>query len=255
MGSDPRSPLQAQTVPPNDGSVAASNSGNAVVPPPQRVQWRGFKRWVFVGALLLGAMFLTRAWWRGGRVDAHVYSAEELKSGPISQIVEWPDGRHTAVQISRLTDLPADHLWRVVTDQGRFDEFMPYVQKTTVRPGPDGSIRERQVLNLPHADYELELEIRIRDSGNRRSADWRQVKGVLPFNEGSWIVEKVNERSILRYQVSTSLGWVPQFAVNYALRPRLHRLLEAVEKRTRELQEHEPDYFLPRSVGIEESRE
>jgi hypothetical protein len=151
------------------------------------VKRRGFKRWVFLALLILGAVSLTRMWWRGGRVNSHEYSAEELAAGPISQVIAWPDGKHTAVQISRLTKLPPDDLWRVVTDQARFDEFMPYVQKTSVRPGPDGSILETQILNLPHANFDLELEIRLEETSIRRSAGWKQVKGVLPFNEGAWI--------------------------------------------------------------------
>ena len=211
--------------------------------PAAPIKRRGFKRWVFLALMILGAAALCRVWWRGARIDSHEYSAAELEAGPISQVIQWHDGQHTAVQISRLTPLSADHLWRVVTDQARFDEFMPYVQTTTIRPGPDGSILESQILNLPHADYELDLEIRLKESGDRRSADWKQVKGVLPFNEGAWIVERVQDRSILRYQVAASMDWVPQFAVNSALRPRLNRLLQAVERRTRELEQSEPQYF------------
>jgi hypothetical protein len=52
--------------------------------------------------------------------------------------------------------------------------------------------------------------------------------------------------------VAASLNWVPQFVVNAALRPRLDRLLKAVEKRTQELQQREPDYFLAQPKGTAE---
>ena len=150
------------------------------------------------------------------------------------------------MQVSRLSTLPADHLWRVVTDQARFDEFMPYVRTTTVEPGPAGAIIEKQVLDLPHTSYQLTLEIRIEERGAARVARWRQTEGTLRFNEGAWVVEAAGGgRTVLRYQVSATLDWVPQWATNYLMGGRLGRLLEAVEARVRALEEKSPEYFRP----------
>jgi ribosome-associated toxin RatA of RatAB toxin-antitoxin module len=203
---------------------------------------RGFKRWIFAALAASGAAALCHIWYRGSHVDDRVPSASELEQGPVSQIISWEEGR-TAVQISRLSTLPADDLWRVVTDQARYDEFMPYVRTTTVRPGPDDTLIESQILDLPHASYELELTIRLREQEGRRTARWEQTKGVLPYNQGAWVVERQGERAVLRYQVSAALNGVPQWIVNYAMRRRLGRLLEAVETRVRELQKREPEYF------------
>jgi uncharacterized membrane protein len=220
---------------------AESATGPPAAPhPPARPP--GYKRRVVLVLGLLGAAALGHIWYRGSHVDDRVYSVVELEQGPVAQIISWDEGR-TAVQISRLSTLPADHLWRVVTDQGRFDEFMPYVRSTTVRPGPEETLIESQVLDLPHASYELELTIRLRDHDGTRTARWAQTKGVLSYNQGAWVVESHGERTILRYQVSAALGGVPQWIVNYAMRRRLGRLLEAVESRVRDLQKREPDYF------------
>jgi hypothetical protein len=202
----------------------------------------GFKRWIFLALVLAGAAIVAHMAYWGSRVDARVFHAQDLDRGPAAQIVPWEPGR-TAVQISRVSSLSADHLWRVVTDQGRFNEFMPYVRSTTVRPGPDGTIIESQVLDLPHSSYELELEIRLKQEGSSRIARWRQVKGTLDFNEGAWVVESEGSRSVLRYQVSASLAWVPQWAINYLMLHRLGKLLEAVEARVRDLEQRQPDYF------------
>lgn len=202
----------------------------------------GFKRWIFLGLLAVGAVAISFMWYQGSHIDTHVYTATELERGPIAQIITW-DGGRDAVQISRLSTRSADHLWRVVTDHGRFDEFMPYVESTSVRPGPDGTILEKQMLDLPHAKYDLELEIRLSEQDGTRRARWRQVQGTLSYNEGAWLVERQGQRSVLRYQVSASLGILPQWAVNYAMRRRLGRLLEAVERRVRDLEQREPGYF------------
>jgi Polyketide cyclase / dehydrase and lipid transport len=202
---------------------------------------RRVKRWIIPILAGMGIAAISHIWYRGSHIDDRVYSAE-LDRGPISQIISWDGGRN-AVQISRLSALPADDLWRVVTDQGRFDEFMPYVRTTTVRPGPDDALIESQILDLPHASYELELTIRLREEGDKRTAGWVQTKGILPYNQGAWVVERYGKQSILRYQVSAALSGVPQWIVNFAMRRRLGRLLEAVETRVRELQNREPDYF------------
>lgn len=225
--------------------MASTQGESAALPPSEPsgpISRYGFKRWLFLGLTALGTAALGHAWYRGSHVDDRVYSVSELEHGPVSQIIDW-EGGHTAVQISRLSALPADDLWRVVTDQGRFDEFMPYVRSTSVRPGPDDSLIEAQFLDLPHASYELELTIRLREQGDTRTAGWVQSKGMLSYNQGAWVVENHGDRAILRYQVSAALSGVPQWIVNFAMRRRLGRLLEAVETRVRDLQKREPDYF------------
>jgi hypothetical protein len=220
--------------------TADAPAGGAATP-----NWRdrfGFKRWVFLALLVAGAAVLGHVWYGGSQVDPHEYTPAELEEGPVTQIISW-DGGRTAVQVSRLSPLPADHLWRVVTDQGRFNEFMPYVRETSVQPGPDGLLIERQKLELPHASYELELGIRLSERGNVRTARWEQRQGTLRFNQGAWIVQSHGDRNVLRYQVSASLTGVPQWLVNYAMRRRVGRLLDAVEARVRDMQQREPDYF------------
>jgi uncharacterized membrane protein len=207
-----------------------------------RLRRVGAKRAVLAGLMVAGAAAISHVWYRGSQIDSHTYGPDELEQGPVAQVIAWGDNR-TAVQISRLSSLPADHLWRVVTDQGRFDQFMPYVRSTTVEPLPDGTLRERQILDLPHASYELQLLIRLSEKGLVRTANWTQAQGTLSYNQGAWIVERAGERAVLRYQVSAGLDWVPQWLVNYAMRRRLGRLLEAVETRVRDLERREPEYF------------
>jgi hypothetical protein len=192
--------------------------------------------------LVCGVAVVGHACYNGSRIDPHEYTPAELERGPITQIVAW-DGGRTAVQVSLLSQLPPDDLWKVVTDQARFNEFMPYVRETSVEPGPDGLLLEHQKLDLPLASYDLELGIRLTERDGIRTARWEQRKGTLRFNQGAWIVESHGDLSVLRYQVSASLDIVPQWIVNYAMRRRLGRLLEAVETRVRDLQQRQPEYF------------
>lgn len=111
------------------------------------------------------------------------------------------------------------------------------------RAGRDGTLIEKQILDLPHASYELTLEIALDERPALRTARWRQMQGALDFNEGAWVVEEEGDRTLLRYQVAAALHWLPQGPSNYVLRWRLARLLEAVEQRVRDLEAREPEYF------------
>lgn len=202
----------------------------------------GFKRRVFLGLCTLGALAIAHTWYSGSHVDNRAVTISLLESGPVTQIISW-DRDNTAVQLSQLSELPSDDLWRVVTDQGRFDEFMPYVRSTTVSDEPDGTFIEKQVLDLPYASYDVELGISLTEKDNVRTARWEQRKGTLLFNQGAWVVESHGDRSVLRYQVAAHLSGVPQWASNYAMTRRLGRLLDAVEKRVRDLRQSEPGYF------------
>jgi hypothetical protein len=197
---------------------------------------------LLAGALAIAAAMSVLAYMYGGIVNTADYGPNDLREGPRSQIVAWPDS-NTAVQISRLSKLQPDHLWKVVTDQKRFDEFMPYVRETTVEALEDGSFLEKQILDLPVGSYDLDLRIKLTAAGNVRRAAWEQQRGTLSYNAGAWIVEKHGDESILRYQVAARVGWLPQWMSNSAMRGRLGKLLEAVEARTVSLEQNEQGYF------------
>ena len=222
-----------------ESSTADSAQADELTDQPNR---RGFKRRLSLGLAMLGSVVVAHVWYSGSHVDNRVVTIGRLENGPVTQIISW-DTDNTAVQLSQLSNLPADDLWRVVTDQGRFDEFMPYVRTTTVNDGPNGTLIEKQLLDLPYASYELELGISLSKKDNVRTARWEQRKGALAFNQGAWIVESHANRSVLRYQVAAHLSGVPQWASNYAMTRRLGRLLDAVEKRVRDLRQRVPDYF------------
>src|SRR6185436_19503247 len=91
----------------------AATGENSSTPVRRTAIWR----WIVRILLVAGACVVTYVWYAGSHVDNHVYGASELANGPITQIVPWHDN-YKAVQTSRLTDLPADQIWKVVTDQG-----------------------------------------------------------------------------------------------------------------------------------------
>lgn len=199
-------------------------------------------RWILRVLAIGGLVVLAQFWYVGSHIDGEVYGPAELGDRQVVQIIRWNED-YTAVQVSCATRLPVEHLWRVVADQGRFQEYMPWVASSTVRPGPSGTLIDEQRLDLPMGTYALTLEITLERSGNTSTARWRQLEGELAFNEGAWVVEDHGDSAVLRYQVAASLRLLPQWALNYTMRLRLGRLLDAVLLRVRQLEQTEPEYF------------
>lgn len=81
---------------------------------PNPTHFRTVCRWAFYGLLIAGVAVVAHVWYWGSHIDPQTYGASELLSaGPVSQLIAWDNG-YTAAQTSRLTDLPADQLWKVV---------------------------------------------------------------------------------------------------------------------------------------------
>ena len=209
-------------------------------------RWRQWilrrRRWILRVLALGGLVVLVHLWYVGSHIDGTVYGPAELGDRQVAQIIQW-DKDHTAVQISCVTRLPVEHVWRVLADQERFDEYMPWVISSTVRPGPTNPLFVEQRLDLPTGTYALTLEITLERSGNTSTARWRQLEGEMAFNEGAWVVEDHGDSVVLRYQVAASMWPFPQWVANYAMRLRLGGLLDAVLARVQQLEKTEPDYF------------
>lgn len=200
------------------------------------------RRWIIRVLAIGGLVVLADLWYVGGHIDGKLYGPAELGDRQVAQIIQW-DKDHKAVQISCATRLPFEHVWRVVADQERFDEYMPWVADSTMRPGVTGVFIEELKLKLPMGTYAQTLEITVKRSGNISTARWRQLEGDLAFNEGAWVVEDHGGVAVLRYQLATTFWPLPQWAVNSAMRSRLGELLDAVLTRVQRLEETEPEYF------------
>jgi len=141
-----------------------------------------------------------------------------------------------------LVDLPAARLYRVVTDNGRFAEFMPHVAESTVEVQPDGSIINYQRLDLPlvtDRHYRVKVINTVDEAEGwkvRRSA-WSYVPGSgnIVESRGAWtLVELGERRTLLVYEVFTDPGgWIPAWLYNRATRETLPDLIASVRERAR----------------------
>ncbi len=148
-----------------------------------------------------------------------------------------------------LVEAPPERVFRVVTDNARFAEFMPFVELSTVETLADGSLVNLQSLDLPwpvsNREYKIKL-VNEADAGGEPplwQSAWTHVKGFGNIEEsrGAWRVFPCGERALVEYQVYTDPGGsIPTYFKNKATRRSLNQLIEAVRSRV-----GDPSYDAP----------
>jgi len=142
-----------------------------------------------------------------------------------------------------LVEAPPERVFRVVTDNARFAEFMPYVEVSTVETLPDGGLVNRQRLDLPWPVSDREYKILLLNEAAaaadppRWQSSWTHVKGFGNIEEsrGAWRVFACGDGALVEYQVYTDPGGrIPAYFKNVATRRSLERLIEAVRGRVRD---------------------
>jgi hypothetical protein len=147
----------------------------------------------------------------------------------VVQVLRAADGRGTTVDVRATVAAPLPLVERAIADAASYPSWVPAVAAawrdhgavvTEYRlPWPLGRVREVTQLE------------RRRLPGGVVEFAWRQLRGDLRRNEGSWTLTPLaGGRTEVRYRVTFKLHrWVPPFAVAMAHRragPRLMRNLE-----------------------------
>jgi len=172
---------------------------------------------------------LDEADWRDVMAGQVVRRLIEVEGSPVKQ----------GVAIGIVDALP-DRVYRVITDNARFAEFMPYVKESTVEPQPDGSIINYQYLKLPFVadrEYKIRIVNTTRETNGVviRESAWTHVKGPgnIDENHGAWqLVEFPPGKTLVIYEVLTDPGgMIPTFLKNSATKKSLPALLKSVRER------------------------
>lgn len=171
-------------------------------------------------------------------------TADEWRQVDRGEVVSWmieAEGSPVKEGIALgLVEAPPARVYAVVTDNARFADFMPYVEESTVETRPDGTLVNRQRLDLPWPVRDREYEIAL---VNEVLADaepplwrssWSHLEGFGNIEEsrGAWRVFACGDISLVEYQVLTDPGGsIPNFLKNSATRRSLRSLVEAVRER------------------------
>ena len=170
-------------------------------------------------------------------VDARGW--ERLERGEV--VVELQEVAGSAVKRGvaiALIDVPAERLYGVVTDNARFAEFMPHVDRVDGRSSAGRLDRQRPTARpapgdrppLPGAGDRTRSD--EEDGWKVRRSAWSYVPGSgnIVESRGSWtLVELGERRTLLLYEVFTDPGgWIPAWLYNQATRKTLPDLIASV---------------------------
>ena len=140
-------------------------------------------------------------------------------------------------------DVPPEKVFRVVTDNEDFEEFMPYVKQSDVE-----RIKERSIMNYQYLDfpfpigdryYKLHIlhTIENTDNGKVFKSTWTYVKGSGNIKDtyGSWILEEYGQgKTLATYVVCTDPGGsLPKWALNMATKISLPEIIDRVRQRVK----------------------
>jgi len=140
-------------------------------------------------------------------------------------------------------DFAPERVFRVVTDNENFEEFMPYVIQSDVELLKEGAIINHQHLDFPFPIgdrfYKINIINTIENINKRKifKSTWTYVKGSGNIQDtyGSWILEEYGQgKTLATYIVCTDPGgWIPSWAKNMATEIALPKIIERVRQRVK----------------------
>jgi uncharacterized protein YndB with AHSA1/START domain len=163
-----------------------------------------------------------------GRVIVHLKTVR----GPIKE--------GTAIGV---IDAPPERVFKVVTDNENFEQFMPYVKQSEVDRIAAGSIINYQYLDfpLPIGDryYKLHILRAVENTHRGRvfRSTWTYVKGSgnIKDTHGSCTLEEYDQgKTLVTYICCTDPGgYLPNWAVNMATKISLPNFIHRVRERVK----------------------
>jgi hypothetical protein len=152
------------------------------------------------------------------------------------------------------TDAPAEDVFEVVADYGRYPEFMPGILEAKVMEEESGT-REVYMRYKPQfliiAARDVDLRVRLTPAPVAGLApsrsEWENIEGRfparpdtvrMPLNKGSWTIEPFdsNRRARLTYQVMVKPGGsIPDWLVRWGAASALPEVMHVVEARVKAL--------------------
>jgi uncharacterized protein YndB with AHSA1/START domain len=168
---------------------------------------------------------------------------EQLANGEVIvylKAVRGPIKEGTAMGV---VEAPPEKVFRVVTDNEDFEQFMPYVKQSEVERLTEASIINYQYLDFPFPIgdryYKLHILRRIENTnkGKVLKSTWTYVKGSGNIKDtyGSWILEEYGQgKTLVTYVVCTDPGGsLPKWALNMATKISLPQVIGRVRQRVK----------------------
>ena len=168
---------------------------------------------------------------------------ERLAKGEVIvhlKAVKGPIKEGTAIGV---VDAPPERVFKVITDNENFEQFMPYVRQSDVERLTEASIINYQYLDFPFpiGDRYYKLHIlRMVENTNRGKvfkSTWTYIKGSGNIEDtyGSWTLKEYGQdKTLVTYVCCTDPGGaIPKWALNMATEISLPQVIDRVRQRVK----------------------
>ena len=166
--------------------------------------------------------------------------AAQLLAGEVLVTAEAPaSGAGVTVTARGLVEAPADRVFEVVKDCGRFADFMPRTLSSQRTEEPAGSILCEVKIDLPFPMDDLTAITRSKietGSDGTLTRRWALAGGDYLENKGHWSVRplKTGQRALLEYHLEVQpKSSVPDAVARQAQKSALPEVFEAIRRRAR----------------------
>jgi uncharacterized protein YndB with AHSA1/START domain len=114
-----------------------------------------------------------------------------------------------------IVEAPPERVFRALTDYAHWEEFMPYMEKSDARPGPDGSVESEHAMDFPSPLGERRYRVCFRHrveagaAGKTWRIEWSYVPGSgnVAGLRGSWtLTAQGADRTLAVCRLWTDLG-------------------------------------------------
>ena len=197
-------------------------------PPEERVRKR-----IVIPTILIGGLTVLLIWAavHGSWADAAPRNPKSTEDGVVSQLLRTGDG-HKEIRCALVVAVPAERVWRTVTDYEHFAEIFPNIAASKgVREG-DGRWHLTGEVRSPVGRWPMDVRVLHDESTNQFIASWNEPHGPLKLNRGDWTVTRQSEnQTLLEYHLELKVSPFPDFVVRAVLLEQLKPVMRAVAER------------------------
>jgi hypothetical protein len=194
---------------------------------------------LLVGA---GVVFFVRGTW----ADDVPRNPTGVADGPVAQVYQ-PAGQSKRVRCAILLPHPPGRVWKVVTDYGRYGDFLPYLAGVKTEAGGDDTRMTGQARSVLGGWWPFTITIHEKTADGGHVAWWDETgTGEVRVNRGSWeVLPATGGETLLVLSLETEVHNYPAFILRNTY---LHRLKEVLRRVAHHLQSG-PDNKEPPSPG------
>ena len=151
--------------------------------------------------------------------------------------VDHGSGKLKEVKAQGYIDAAPAKVWKVLTDYGAYQRFMPRMAQSTLDKRNGNMAIATMKLSLPFPFQGTWYTNRYDENPKAMSLTWRMLKGSIKTTTGGWTLKPQGKGTMAYYTVRTDIGaiLIPKILQDEATKRTVPAIFEAVERRAKSM--------------------